>query len=350
MSRVHAGRQEDARRQDRGRVAHLTYTGVHRSSSKDLRPSQLLYLHATAPNWTPESFELLKTWLQAALANRAQNPGPFGEARRDQHERHYTSKPLKPEDIAKLRPEVMKSFYTARFVNAADLTFFFTGSFTIEQITPLLTQYIASLPSTGAPTSKLVDLKLQFPSEVKKETVRKGQEPKSQTVISFFADTGLDEMEMHRLRSAASVLEMRLTDIIREEMGGPRRHVGYVDTQPVKGYGLVQVVFGSSPDNVDKLVDAVMKEIARLKAEGPADDDIQKVKEIEKRTLETSARNNGYWLNSMQTVQSLGWDLLSIARRPQRTESLSKENVQAAFRKYFPEGRHTIVTLLPEKK
>ena len=30
--------------------------------------------------------------------------------------------------------------------------------------------------------------------------VEKGREPKSQTVISFFADTGLNELEMHRLR------------------------------------------------------------------------------------------------------------------------------------------------------
>jgi len=35
---------------------------------------------------------------------------------------------------------------------------------------------------------------------------------------------------MHRLRAAASVLEMRLTDIIREEMGGTYGvGVGYSD-------------------------------------------------------------------------------------------------------------------------
>jgi len=72
------------------------------------------------------------------------------------------------------------------------------------------------------------------------------------------------------------------------------------------------------------------------------------VKEIEKRSLETNARNNGYWVSSMQTVHSLGWDVASIARRAQRTESLTKENVKAAFQKYFPEARYTQVSLLPE--
>jgi zinc protease len=180
--------------------------------------------------------------------------------------------------------------------------------------------------------------------------VYKGQEPKAQTVVSFFADTGLDEMEMHRLRAATTVLEMRLTDIIREEMGGTYGvNVTSSDMQPVPGYGTVQVVFGSAPNTVDTLVAAVMKEVARLKEHGPSAEDLQKVKEIEKRTLETSVRNNGYWMGSMRTVHSLGWDVESIIRRPQRTESLTVANVHAAFNKYFPESRYTQVTLLPEK-
>jgi zinc protease len=193
-------------------------------------------------------------------------------------------------------------------------------------------------------------MRLQFPPMVKKEIVRKGQEPKATTAISFFADTKLGELEMHRLRAAASILEMRLTEIVREEMGGTYGvSVGYRDTNPVAGYGYVQVSFGSSPENVDALVDAVMKEVGRLKADGPSADDIQKVKEIEKRSLETQARTNGYWINSLQTVHALGWDPLSVARRPQRTESLSIENVGAAFKEYFPQDRYTVVSLLPEK-
>ena len=324
------------------------------SSSGDLEVAlQLMYLHFTAPNWSPDAFDLLRTRLQAALANREQSPGAaFAEKLEETNTMgHYTARPLRSADVPKLRADVMKAFYTARFANAADFTFFFAGSFTLDRITPLVARYVGSLPSHGAASSKLGDMKLQFPTDVRKETVRKGQEPKSQTVISFFADTGLDELEMHRLRAATSVLEMHLTDIIREEMGGTYGvNVGYSDTQPVPGYGLVQISFGSSPENADTLVAAVMKEVARLKTAGPSAEDIQKVKEIEKRGLETSARNNGYWVSSLQAVHAMGWDPTTIIRRPQRTESLTPENVHAAFRKYFSENRYTLLTLLPEKK
>jgi len=72
------------------------------------------------------------------------------------------------------------------------------------------------------------------------------------------------------------------------------------------------------------------------------------VKETEKRELETSIKQNGYWLNSLQAMHLLGRDPLRILQRTERAESLSKDNVHAAFRKYFPPDRHTVVTLLPE--
>ena len=112
---------------------------------------------------------------------------------------------------------------------------------------------------------------------------------------------------------------------------------------------MMQIQFGSSPDNVDKLVNAAMTEIARLKTEGPSADDVSKVKELERRDLETNAKQNSYWLGSMQTVHQYGWDPAGIARRDQRTERLTQENIKAMFQKYFPLDRYTLVTLKPEQ-
>jgi len=332
-------------------ISSNTHGVTGAAAPKDLETAfQLLHLQFTAPGFTDEGFDLLKTRLQALLANRAQNPGAaFSETLQAVNTLdHYTAKPLTSEDLPALDPAVMRRFYTARFANAADFTFLFGGAFTVEGITPLVTRYLASLPSTGTASSTIADTGLAFPTAIRKEVVRKGKEPKAQTVMSFFADTGLDEMEMHRLRAAASVLEMRLLDILREQMGGTYGvSVGYTDNQPVKGYGLVQVVFGSAPDRVDQLVAAVLTEVARLKKDGPSADDVQKVKEIEKRSMETAVKTNAYWVNSLQTVLTLGWDPTSVARREARTESLSAANVGAALAKYLSENRYTVVTLLP---
>jgi zinc protease len=91
-----------------------------------------------------------------------------------------------------------------------------------------------------------------------------------------------------------------------------------------------------------------MEELEKLRQEGPTDTDVQVTKETEKRELETSVRQNGYWLNSLQTMHLLERDPRRILQRVERAESLTKDNIHAALRKYFPQDRYTVVTLMPE--
>jgi zinc protease len=243
----------------------------------------------------------------------------------------------------------MYAFHQQLYANAADFTFFFVGAFKVAELTPLLEKYVASLPSKGSATSKYADLRLQFPASVVREPVYKGQEPRSQTVISFFADTGLDELETHRVQAATTVVENKLRDILREQLGGTYSvGVGYSNTSPVPGYGTTSVQFGSSPENVEKLQAAVMAELDRLRKEGPTAADVQAVKEGEKNGLQEALKENGYWQGSLLAMHVLGRDPRRIPQRIERAESLTQENIHAAIQKYFPANRHTIVTLLPE--
>ena len=88
--------------------------------------------------------------------------------------------------------------------------------------------------------------------------------------------------------------------------------------------------------------------MTRLRTAGPSADDVQKVQEMERRELETSARQNPYWIGSLQTVHMLGWDAASIARRGERTASLSAAVLHDTIKKYFPLDRYVVVTLKPE--
>ena len=322
------------------------------STPRDLETAlQLAYLHFTAPNHDAEAFTLLKNRVAASLANQAQSPGAvFGErVHRLATMDHYSVRPMRSDDLGRLDMTRMIGYYAERFKNAADFTFFFVGAFTVDQITPLLTTYLASLPSAGKTESRGRDMGMHFPAEVQRETVRKGQEPRSQTAIMFFADTGLEEIETHRLRAAASILEMRLREVLREELGGTYAvSVAYTDTAPQPGYGTTTVQFGSSPDNAEPLIRATMGEVDRLRSEGPLETDVRVVKETEKREFQTSIRQNGFWLNSLEGMHLLGRDPLRILHRVERAESLSQDNIRTAIRKYFPADRYAVVTLMPE--
>lgn len=322
------------------------------SSPKDLETAlQLAHLRFTAPNRDPAAFELMKRQLETVLANQEQNPAFAYSERLNaiNSMSHYTSRTPTVDDLKRLDPERMMQFYQQRFANAANFTFFFVGAFKVDEIAPLLAAYLGSLPSTGTADSTRGDLRMQFPASVVRETVMKGREPRSQTSITFFANTGLEELEDHRLQAAAGILQARLRDILREQLGGTYSvGASYSSSSPEPGYGTVSVRFGSAPENVETLTKAVMTEIARLRTEGPSAADVTAVKEAEKNEIQTSLRQNGYWLNSLQAMYALGRDARKILQRIERADSLSQENIHAVYRKYFPADRHTIVTLMPE--
>ena len=95
----------------------------------------------------------MKRRLEASLANQAQSPGAvYGErVRRVNTLDHYSARALRLEDLPRLDPEKMLSFYKEVFANAANFTFFFVGTFTVDAVTPLVEQYLGSLPSKGSP-------------------------------------------------------------------------------------------------------------------------------------------------------------------------------------------------------
>ena len=333
-------------------VDHYTHGVSGSSTPADLETAlQLLYLEFTAPDDRREGFEVLRRRLETAIAHRESDPSSvYGDRIVEINTGgHYLYRPIKPEDVAGLQRVESLRFYRERFANAADFTFVFVGSFDVDTIVPLLTRYLGALPSTGKATSHFEDRGLKFPDSVKKEEVRKGREPRSTTTITFFADAGASEHDRQQAMTAAGVVRNRLRGLLREEMSGTYGvSVNYSDVQPVRGYGTMTISFGSSPENAPKLTAAVFGELDRLQALGPGADDLGKEQEIERRELEVAQRQNGFWLGALRRAHVLGRDPLMITKRKQEIDSLTVEWMQQAFRRYFPAGRHTLVTLMPE--
>src|SRR5437763_250480 len=76
---------------------------------------------------------------------------------------HYTSQALTDERIAKLDRQKMLSFYKQRFSNAADFTLFMVGAFKVDEVLPLIAQYVGGLPSGGPARTQVNDVGIHFP-------------------------------------------------------------------------------------------------------------------------------------------------------------------------------------------
>ncbi len=315
---------------------------------------QLLFARFTQPGDDPEAFELMKKQLAAAVANRTDNPDTVFGDKVDQVNTsdHYTSRPLTLDRVNTLDRSKMVAFFRARFSNAADFTFFMVGAFKIDEALPLLQRYVGGLPSTGTASSDFKDVGITFPPQNVRAAVEKGREPKSDTVISYYAEpAGNDPMEQERALAATDVLELSLRDILREELGQTYTvSVGLSQDLPQKGDGHVEITFGASPENMPKMIERVQQEVERLKKDGPTDELLNKAKETAKRNYETSLKTNGYWLGRFQAVRMWGQDPIIIAHRVDRINALTPASVKEALNKYLPAERMTVVTLMPAPK
>jgi zinc protease len=189
-----------------------------------------------------------------------------------------------------------------------------------------------------------------FPPKIERVRVERGTEPRSQTVISFFAAPPLEENEQSRVEAATEVLEIALRDILREELGETYSvSVGSVQPLPQPGYGRIVVSFGAAPENVDRMVDRVLQEVQRMQKEGPSEDLTTRAKESARREHETAVKQNGFWLGRFQSAKLLNRDPMLILKRMERIDAITPSLLHDVFRKYFPMDRNTVVTLVPAK-
>jgi zinc protease len=311
---------------------------------------QLLYQEVTAPGDDPEAFALIRKQLDAMLANRGRSPAQvFGEKLAQINTSdHCASQPLTPERLATLNREKMVAFYKERFANAADFKFFMVGAFKVEDVIPLLARYVGTLPSTGQAASTFKDMGVRFPEGTQRVKVEQGQEPKAQTVMSFFADPAPDPVEQENISAATTVLDIVLRDVLREDLGQTYTvSVSLAQQLPQRGAGHMQVRFSAAPENIEPMTSRVLQEIRKLKETAPTADLTNRARESAKRTYETSLKQNDYWLRRLQSITMLGGDPSEIVTRAQRIDAVTPQALQDVYKKYFPEDRSTIVTLVP---
>jgi len=359
-----------------GKVANVrpfisTYEeGVSGSASpEDLETLfQLIYLTFTAPRADAEYFQVFTARNRTGLLNRDVSPAvAFNDAiTRIMTQDDVRSRPVTLETLEYTDLDKSFEIYQDRFADAGDFTFIFVGDIDLDIMRPLVERYLGGLPTTSR-VETWRDLGVRPPRGVIEETVYKGLEPQAQTRIMFTGafDYG-DLSQRTAIISMAAVLRTRLREVLREELGGTYS-VGVGTTlswRPEGNYRLT-ISFGSDPDRVDELLDAVYAEIERLQSSPPTEAEVNDTRQAQLRTFETNLESNSYWLSQLDGRYRYWLDNLNmraIYRYPSGDRLLESllaneaslhavgpADVQEAARRYFDLGNQVRVTLLPEE-
>jgi zinc protease len=189
------------------------------------------------------------------------------------------------------------------------------------------------------------------PPGVVERTVRKGIEPKSQTALVFTGPGHATREERFTLDALGNILEIRLREELREELGGTYSvNVNASASRIPREQYNVYIGFGSAPERADTLVRAVFAQIDTLQAVGPRPADLVKAKETSIRSRETNLRQNAWWLQLLVGSRRDGDDPATRLDLTAELARLTPESIRDAARTYLDRSRYVRVTLLPEAK
>jgi zinc protease len=264
---------------------------------------QLLNLGFVKPTEDPAAFSALQAQFNAFLANRANSPDQvYGDSANAVNTGgFYMSRIPTAQQVAAVKLPEALDYYKKRFANAGDFTFFFAGTFQTDSLIPQLARYLGSLPGTGKRSSNWVAKGPRFPPGITNVEIKKGSEPKGSVRITYFTREPIEELDQHRANSAASILTDHLRSSLRELLGGTYSVSARFQHQtPLNGYSTMTIAFGCDPTRSDTLIAATLTEIRKLTSDGPTAEDVSKEQEVQRRELETNAKQNGYWTGSMQ--------------------------------------------------
>ena len=333
-------------------VSNLTEGLSGRASPKDLQTLfELIHLQFTAPRLDTAAYLAFQAQAAQFIANRGSNPNQvFSDTvQTTMAQHHFRARPLTAATFAELDPAKAVAFYRDRFSDASDFTFVFVGSIDADSLKPLVERYIASLPAKHRKET-WKDVGLQSPKGVIEKTVRKGVEPKANTLIVFTGPFTYTPQNRFDLAALRELFLIKATETLREQLGGTySASVNAGSSRVPKPEYSIQISYGSSPENVDTLQKTVFELIETLKKDGPSAADVDKVKEQLTRTREVQIKQNAYWLGNISARDQNNEDLEGLlAPYDAMIAALTPAQIQKAARQYFDTKNYARFVLLPE--
>jgi zinc protease len=323
------------------------------SSRRDLETMfQLIYLRFTQPRADVNAFKVQSSQAKTLMMNQSVVPeyAFFEMLNNTRFQGHLRRRLDTVATVDEWNLDKSLAFYKDRFSDASDFTFFFVGSFDLPTIKPLIEKYLGGLPSTNR-KEKWKDVGVKTPTGVVEKTVEKGSEPKSQVAIVFSGPFQFDQPHRAAMRAMTEILQTRLLEIIREELGGTYGitvNPGY-QKFPRPEYS-ISIQFGCAPDRVDSLVKRVFEEIEKYKVSGPTEKQLTDEKETLLREFETNSKLNSYLLTQLTVRYQVGEDPAGLWNVPDLYRKLDSVTIQQFAKDYLNRSRYVKVVLYPEKK
>jgi zinc protease len=320
------------------------------SSPKDLESLfQLIYLRFTQPRADATAFSVQATQMKTILANQTAVPEfAFRETlTATMSQNHLRRRLPTTATVDQWNLDKSLAFYKERFADASDFTFVFVGTFDLQTMKPLVERYLGGLPSFAEKKpGRISAFECQRASSRRRS--RRASNPRAggDRVQRAVCD---DQTQRVAIRAMSEILQNKLLDAIREELGGTYS-IGATPTYrktPNPEYSIT-IQFGCDPQRTDALIGRVLQEIEQLKTNGPTEKEVNDEREALLRDFETNTKQNGYLLTQISLKYPVWRGPGNPVEHPRYYKKLDVAAIQQAAKTYLDSQNRVTVTLFPQ--
>lgn len=350
----------DLRKQLSGKSAYASISPgnyqnavVAGGSPKDLETiMQLIYLTFTDPRFNQDDFNTTLGQYLSYVDNLASNPD--FRASEEQLKTLYGNSPrrqqISTEILKDIKFERVADIYKQLYSNAADFTVYIVGNVDLETLKPLVSKYIGSLPTSKKTTKRVDDGVRYVKGEVVNDFKEKMQQPKVSVCRIYTGDIEYNLENAITMNFLQDILRSRYTISIREEKGGTYGVGvgGSIDAHYVPSYQLV-IQFDTNTVMADELSDIVVAELKTLAANGPKNEDLEKVREYMIKEWNNRAVQNNAWMNYMVQYYTYGDVMNRVADYERIVKEMTGEKIAALAAKILADNNMVYVVMRPEE-
>ncbi len=270
------------------------------ASLKDVETMmQLSHLYFTQPRRDTAAFAGLVNRSYSFLHNRNASPKvDYNDSiSAILYGHHPRLEPASQERLMAADYDRILTIYKERFSNAADFETVIIGNMSLDELRPLICQYLASLPSTNRhETTNWQNVPQIVNGDFTRIFRKKMSTPLANVSIFYTADlpfTAKNDLALDFLKRCLSIA---YTDSVREEKGGTYGvSVNFEFDKDDRPSATFRISYNCDPDRYDELNPIIYQQLRHIADHGPAATSLQKVKEFLTKQYDQVAVTNDYW-------------------------------------------------------
>jgi len=253
-------------------------------------------------------------------------------------------------DLEKINIDRSLEIYKNEFGDASGFEFFMIGNIDETTIKPLIEKYLASLPVKKDNIPNFKDNGLRAVTGEHTFKFYKGSEPQSMILNQYYGETPYSEDLVMRADLLSEILNIKIIENLREEMGAIYGGGIYstIEKVPYNNYNMtMQLPCG--PENVDTLLKAADIQINAIKKNGPNAADLEKVKIAKFEKHKEVLKENSYWLAKLVAIQFWNQDKQRFLDFDNIVKNITAKDIQETANSLF-NGKNSFKAIMyPEQ-